>query len=580
MNVDPAAPSLRGRILVVDDSPTTLTTLCEVLVEEHEVLFATTGTEALEVAHDQEPDLILLDVVMPGMDGYEVCTRLKASTRTADIPVLFITSLGEEPDQSRAFAAGGIDFLQKPINPVLVKARVRNHLELKRRQDALKGLSVRDALTGIPNRRHFDETLREEWMRGVRNQKPLSLIMMDLDHFKLFNDTYGHAAGDNCLKRVAETLQKSLQRPVDLVARVGGEEFVCLLPETELRGAVQVAERFREAVAALALPHAKSPTAAHVSMSLGVATLLPVAEGHPESLLLEADRCLYEAKGAGRNRIAQAGTGSPAAGVPVAGRPLVLLVEDDKHMRALLAERLSFLEASVETVPSAPEALSFLARSKAQLVLSDVVMPGIDGFTLCQRLKEDPARRGIPFVLLTSLSRNLRERAAQVGADDHLSKLEEDAVFRMRIRFLLELGVLPPSEPPEGGSILLLSPSQAVRTQFRMHLQPAGMRVRDGASLEEALDSLGQEPPELLSLDLDPSLGDPGDILRRLREVPGCGDRPVVLLAAKAEEGPLARLEAQAQDRLPKPLEAQEVRHRVRLLLRLARARKAACAKV
>ena len=582
MTQNPETTPDRGRILVVDDTPATLIALCELLVEEHEVLFASSGTEALEMALAQPPDLILLDVLMPGMDGYEVCAGLKADSRTADIPVIFITSKGEEPDQARGLAVGAIDYVQKPISPPLVRARVRNHLDLKRKQDRIRGLMILDGLTGIPNRRHFDEILREEWMRGVRNQKPLSLIMIDLDHFKRYNDAYGHAAGDACLQQVAGALRKALQRPVDLVARYGGEEFVCLLPETDAPGALKLAARIKEEVAALALPHRDSPTTSRVTLSQGVATALPVAEGQPESLLLAADTALYDAKRGGRDRIAQSGAGKrPASMLSQGGRgdpnlPTILLVEDDKHMRALLAARIDFLPANVELASSAQEALTYLARDKAHLILSDVVMPGMDGFALCQRLKEDPARRHIPFVLLTSLSRELRERSAQAGADDHLSKQEDDSVFRMRIRYLLELGVRSGGEAAvadaAAGTLVLLSASATIRTQLTMHLHPTGIRVRPTGALEEVLSDLQGGLPDLLGLDLDPGGGDPADSLRRLRNVPGAQRVPCFVLAQKEDDGLLASLEEQVQDRLPKPLDAQDVRHRTRLLLRFARA--------
>jgi diguanylate cyclase (GGDEF)-like protein len=589
MTLQSPAQNTRGRVLVVDDSPVILASLCELLSEEHEVVFATSGQEALEMAQTHNPDLILLDVVMPGMDGFEVCTRLKSSPGTQEIPVVFITSMNERVDEARGLKAGAIDYVQKPISPEVVQARVRNHIELKRKQDALRGLTIRDALTGIANRRRFDETLREEWSRAVRGHSQLSLIMMDVDHFKIFNDTYGHAAGDACLRQIAQALAQSLLRPVDLVARFGGEEFVCLLPGTDAAGALQVAERFREAVIALRVPHEHSPTAPVVTLSQGLATLLPVAEAQADLLLVEADNHLYEAKRNGRNRIEMAAAPAlspstspePARGTGRPELPTILLVDDDQHMRAILAGRLAFLPANVEVVSGAEDALNFLARSRPQLVLSDVVMPGLDGFSLCLRVKENENLRNLPFVLLTSLSRDLRERSALAGADDYLSKLEEDQAFRMRTRYLLELGTLNTASREgavdQGGPTAhLCSGSSTIRKQMEVQLLSAGVQVHQAASLSALMQDLQLRPPDVLILDQDQEEGDLADFLTRLQAHPKGAATPVLLLAAKGEEARTLPLEGLITDRLLKPLEAQETRHRMKLLVRLARARRAA----
>jgi PleD family two-component response regulator len=215
-------------VLIVDDMVSNIEILSGVLGSEYDVLFATSGKDALDIAHDQTPDLILLDVVMPDMDGYEVCAKLKADEKTRDIPVIFVTAMDQEEDESKGLNAGVIDYITKPVRSSIVKARVRNHLELKRYRDLLKELSTVDGLTGIPNRRRFDEVLESEWRRARRNQTPLSLLLMDIDFFKAYNDHYGHVAGDDCLRQLAKGLAEIVRRPADLVARYGGEEFVLL----------------------------------------------------------------------------------------------------------------------------------------------------------------------------------------------------------------------------------------------------------------------------------------------------------------------------------------------------------------
>ena len=290
-------------LLIVDDTPLNIELLDGVLGQDYEILFATRGEDALEIAREEAPDLILMDVMMPEMDGYEVCSRLKADPRTAGIPIIFVTALDQEADEARGLELGAIDYITKPINPVIVKARVRNHIELKRHQDILRGLTFLDGLTCIANRRRFDQFLDLEWRRAVRNGSRLSLIMIDIDLFKPFNDTHGHAAGDECLKQVAHGMAREIQRPGDLVARYGGEEFVCVLPETDPQGALAVAERIQARLAALALPHGASKVAPVVTLSMGVATVQPVEGEDPASVIEAADRALYEAKRLGRNRI-------------------------------------------------------------------------------------------------------------------------------------------------------------------------------------------------------------------------------------------------------------------------------------
>ncbi|MCW8861137.1 MAG: diguanylate cyclase, partial [Rhodospirillales bacterium] len=268
-----------------------------------DVLFATSGEDGLALVQSERPDLILLDVMMPEMDGYEVIGRLKGEPDLKDIPVIFVTARSEESDEARGLEAGAIDYIIKPISAPIVRMRVRNHLELKRYRDLLQDLSIRDGLTGLPNRRRYDEFMEQEWARARRNETPLSVILMDIDHFKQFNDTYGHAAGDACLQKVGAALKEAVRRPTDLVARYGGEEFVCVLPDTDSEGATQVAEAVREAVSALGIPHAHSSAADHVTMSLGVATMIPQGEVPPGIIAEKADVYLYEAKEAGRNRV-------------------------------------------------------------------------------------------------------------------------------------------------------------------------------------------------------------------------------------------------------------------------------------
>ncbi|PWC58888.1 diguanylate cyclase [Azospirillum sp. TSH7] len=296
----------RPKILVVDDIPSNVHVLSRILKDDYDIYFATDGEKALDLVQSRMPDLVLLDIMMPGMDGFEVCRRIKDDPTTHDIPVIFISAKSEVEDETRGLEVGAIDFITKPISPPIVKARVRNHLLLKRQTDLLRSLSFLDGLTGIANRRRFDEAMAREWRRCARSHLPLSLVILDVDHFKAYNDQYGHQTGDECLRIVAEVLAERARRPSDLVARYGGEEFVCLLPETDGPGATRVAEGFRAGVAERRIPHAQSPVAPFVTISLGVATVIPSAESSPEELAEMADQLLYRAKRTGRNRVQDA----------------------------------------------------------------------------------------------------------------------------------------------------------------------------------------------------------------------------------------------------------------------------------
>jgi diguanylate cyclase (GGDEF)-like protein len=294
----------KPRVLIVDDERSNINILGNLLVPEFEVLVATDGESALgRSCTNAVPDLILLDVMMPGMDGYEVCRRLKADPATRDVPVIFISAMGEEDDEALGLQIGAVDYVTKPFSPAILKMRIRTHVELKRLRDHWQRLSTIDGLTQIANRRAFDDTLSANWRCAIRQHQPLALIIADVDHFKAYNDHHGHAMGDHCLKTVAKVLAAQVKRACDLVARFGGEEFVCLMPGVDLAGAEVVARRMCAAITEQAIPHEHPDVQGTVSISIGVAVVQPTPALSPELLLVEADRRLYEAKRAGRNRL-------------------------------------------------------------------------------------------------------------------------------------------------------------------------------------------------------------------------------------------------------------------------------------
>ena len=293
-----------ARILVVDDQPLNIVAIHQLFEGEHEMFMATGGEQALAFCRATPPDLVLLDVVMPEPGGLAVCRALAADPATCDIPVIFVTGIDDPDGEAACWDAGGVDFITKPLNVHTVRNRVRVHLTLKRQADLLRRLAWLDGLTGIPNRRHFDDRLDAEWRRCARLDAPMSVVAIDIDHFKRFNDTYGHLAGDEALRAVAQAASGCLSRPGDVLARTGGEEFMCLLPHADSGGATVVAERIREAVGALAIPHTGS-NFGRVTVSLGVASVQPARTGESSDLLHAADRALYRAKAAGRDRVAQ-----------------------------------------------------------------------------------------------------------------------------------------------------------------------------------------------------------------------------------------------------------------------------------
>lgn len=291
----------RPVILVVDDEISNIEIVSAALEEEYEISFALSGDQALEIAHISNPDLILLDVVMPGLDGYEVCRRLKRDSQLADVPVIFTTSMDGAEAEVRGLSAGAIDYVTKPFQPVALRRRVGNHVKLKRMRDQLSEMAMQDPLTGLANRRMLETRLQAELSQLARDGGELALILLDIDYFKRFNDSYGHLAGDRCLQQVAGAVQRVMRRGRDLAVRYGGEEFACVLPGTDLAGAMTVAEAIRSAVEALEIPHLASSASPVVTVSIGVADAAAAPAISAERLVALADTRLYRSKARGRN---------------------------------------------------------------------------------------------------------------------------------------------------------------------------------------------------------------------------------------------------------------------------------------
>jgi len=293
----------KPNILIVDDTPVNIHALAKLLSEEYTIKVAKNGAVALKIAAMEKLDLILLDIMMPEMDGYEVCRQLKNDDIMKEIPVIFITAKTEDKSETQGLELGAVDYITKPFNPKIVKLRVKNQIQLKRQQDFLSQMSFIDGLTQISNRRAFDNYLDREWKRAIRKKSSISMLLMDIDYFKNYNDNYGHIAGDDCLKKIAGELFYVHKRPGDMFARYGGEEFASILTDTDLNGAKHMASKMLMRISELKIPHEFSPVTGHVTISIGVANVVP-DQGMPHDQLIQiADRLLYQAKNYGRNRM-------------------------------------------------------------------------------------------------------------------------------------------------------------------------------------------------------------------------------------------------------------------------------------
>ncbi|TDA67342.1 diguanylate cyclase [Sulfuricurvum sp. IAE1] len=291
----------KATILIVDDMSTNISVLYDLLCDDYEIQAATNGEDALAIAQSAErPDVILLDIEMPGMDGYAVCKALKNLPQTKEIPIIFVTARNSPEDEEHGFNLGAVDYISKPFYPAIVRVRVKTIVDMKLKNDLLEELSMVDGLTHIANRRAFDETYLKRFRDSERENRALSVMMIDVDFFKNYNDHYGHGKGDECLIRIAAALNAVLKRPGDIVARYGGEEFVVLLESIDYEGNETVAHHLLEAVRRLQIPHEYSSAAEFVTISIGIA--VKTGKTTPETLLKHADEALYRAKNEGRNR--------------------------------------------------------------------------------------------------------------------------------------------------------------------------------------------------------------------------------------------------------------------------------------
>ncbi len=316
-----------ARILVLDDDDLIIDFIRTSLEKKnHEVLSATDGKTGLLTLHKEQVDLIISDIVMPEMDGFEFCRYCQSNKYLRDIPIMLVTAVSDFDKLEQTFETGAKDFINKPIQEVELLARTSSLLNLKIERDKrkqrekelteitgfleeknqlLKRLAHIDSLTKIANRRYFSKIFNKEWKRAIRGKYNISILLIDIDYFKFFNDTYGHLAGDKCLERVAGAISSTLKRPADFVARYGGEEFIALLPNTDDKGALFIAEKIRKNVLNLQIEHTGSDVSIWLSVSIGISTKFPHELTDSYKIISESDNALYEAKNNGRNQVAQ-----------------------------------------------------------------------------------------------------------------------------------------------------------------------------------------------------------------------------------------------------------------------------------
>lgn len=420
-------------ILLVEDSATLRHALCSYIEQAgHTPLVAKSGEEALQLVENDGFDLIIMDVEMPGLDGFETTRLMREWYGDHWVPIIFVTGKTDEESVCAGIEAGGDDYLPKPISQVILSAKIRAMERLVAMRDQmnrlnaeLEALSQRDSLTQLYNRRTFAELAGGRWASANRYDRRCSVLMLDVDHFKQFNDRYGHPAGDECLRRVASAVSGCAKRPDDLVARYGGEEFVVLLPETDNDGAVTVGNAIREAVLALAIPHEASATGPVVSISVGAACSDIARPASLDELIGYADKALYRAKQAGRNRV------HAQADLP---HKTVLIAAGDQDYLQQLSGYLHN-RYNIVTTDTARECVDIARSLRPDLILLDFDISGGTGAGVCAQFKADRVTKAIPLVLIASGAQ--ARVASAAGADDLLGPpLGEDQVLEKVVAYL------------------------------------------------------------------------------------------------------------------------------------------------
>ena len=387
------------KILLVEDSATLRFAMRNYIIEAgHTSLVAQTGEEALQLLETTPVDMIIMDVEMPGLNGFETTRLIREWLGGHWIPIIFVTGRNEDESYQEGIEAGGDDYLIKPVSAMILKAKIRALERISEMRDQLnhlnaelEALSQLDSLTQIYNRRTFYEMATQQWLIASRNKYSLSVLMIDVDHFKLYNDHYGHPAGDLCLKKLTQCFLECLQRPLDLLGRYGGEEFIVLLPETDSGGALRVAQSINVAIEKLGLRHEVSPTHQNVTVSIGGVTSTNTTNSSLEELIKHADRALYKAKHSGRNR---------SLVDDIAIHKSILVAHHDAAYTQSLAQMLSSQYNTLIT-ESAEEALDICLDIHPDVILMENVMANENDARICRQLARNQKTSNIPIILIS-----------------------------------------------------------------------------------------------------------------------------------------------------------------------------------
>lgn len=424
-------------ILLVEDSATLRHAMSSYIRSAgHQSLIAASGEESLQLIETTPVDMIIMDVEMPGLNGFETTRLIREWLGDNWIPIIFVTGKSEDEDFAEGIEAGGDDYLIKPVSPIILSAKIRAmeritemRNQLNQLNKDLEQLSQLDSLTQIFNRRTFTERARQYWQQANRQQRAMSALMIDVDHFKLYNDHYGHPAGDSCLRKVTKAIEGALQRPSDLLGRYGGEEFIVLLPETDLRGAQKVADNINNNVERLRLDHSVSPTAPFITVSIGGATCAHTTGLTLEELIKNADQQLYKAKHSNRNcnQVDEVRT-----------HKTILIADDDSSVLQLLSSLLK-QHCNIVTADGGDECLSIAQRISPDLILLDIHMPDMSGIDVCKTLKQHSSTAAIPVILMSTDPKSEQVKAGKaVGANDAIEKPIDETRLLGKVSHLLQ----------------------------------------------------------------------------------------------------------------------------------------------
>lgn len=428
------------KILIVEDSATLRYNMCQYITNAgHTPVVAEDGVSALQILDNPKSiGMIIMDVEMPGLDGFETTKCIREIFGDDWIPIIFVTGKNEEEDLRSGIDAGGDDYLIKPISETILQAKIRAMERITVMRDQLNkvnkeltDLSERDSLTRLLNRRTFDQKAEEQWRIATRTSEPLTVLLMDIDHFKAYNDSYGHVAGDECIIQVATAIAESVSRPTDIVARFGGEEFIALLPNTDLEGALHIAERVRTAVEGLSIKHSGSTTNNYTTLSIGGAVVTETSNTRFIEQTNAADKALYAAKQAGRNRV------DVRLFVP---QTLILIAEPTVTTAPIIDGALQS-ECSIIQFHNGEQAINAVIRNRPKLIVIDEDLDDMNGLVVAREIRKHQASALTPIVILANnLDSSFAERSRGIDIKVCILKaLSKEALIYELNRMLFAL---------------------------------------------------------------------------------------------------------------------------------------------